>query len=228
MTQSRTIGRVHSVRVGGPQTLPDPFQPGKTWRSSFRRHEVTGPVALDERRLEGDEVADKKYHGRPSQAMLLFALPHYEQWRAEFDLPAMMPGGFGENLTITDVTENDVCLGDHLQIGTAVVEITAPRVPCSKIDRNFGHKGITARVAETARGGWYVRVIQPGTLQAGEEVALVKRVAPDVTVVDCARAWYGPAPFEAEAERALASDVLLPEVREAIEQRLGKTTSAGG
>ena len=215
------LGRISDVFIGRPRTLPDPLREGQTFRTSMCRSPVDGPVQLEAGGLVGDEVTDKKYHGHPWQAMLLFAGRHYAEWRDETGLDAMQPGGFGENVTIDSITEADVCLGDHLSLGTAVVEVTAPRVPCSKVDRRFGQKGITKRVTETARGGWYVRVVQPGTFRVGNDVTLLQRPAPGVTVVMAARAGYGPEPWEDAARQVLQSGVGAREFIDSVQARMG-------
>lgn len=215
----RPIGRVVCVLTGGPRTRVDPIT-GKEWTSSFMRQPITGPVAVGTRALEGDEVTNKKHHGRPFQAVLMFAASHYPQWRSELDLAEMDAGGFGENLTIDTLTERDVCIGDHLQIGSAIFEVTTPRFPCKTIDRRWGEKGIAARVAETGRGGWYARVVQSGALQNGDNVLLLDRPAPQVTVAIAARAAFGPEPFEEEARLVLDCPVEMEYLMDAVRARL--------
>lgn len=219
-----TIARLVSVRVGRPRTLVEAGDAGgkhRSWRTSFLRDPVEGPVAVGLRGLAGDEVADKKYHGSPDQAVLFYAAAHYPGWRKELDLDEMNSGGFGENLTVEGATEADICLGDRLRVGTAIFEVTSPRFPCWKIDRRWGRKGITARVAETGRCGWYVRVLETGSLSNGDAVELLERPAPAATVALAARAGFGPTPFHEAAQVILACEAPMdPGLKKAIRARL--------
>lgn len=223
------LATVVSVRVGRPRTLIDPGDTDKKprrWRTSFFREPVEGPVDVGPRGLAGDEVADKKYHGSPDQALLFYAAAHYPLWRQELGLEEMDAGGFGENLTVDGATEAEICLGDRLRVGTALLEVTSPRFPCWKIDRRWGRKGITARVAETGRCGWYVRVLEPGVLRRLDPLLLVERPAPGETVALAARAGFGPAPFEEAAEAILASTAPMdPGLKEGIAARLKRPAS---
>jgi MOSC domain-containing protein YiiM len=133
---------------------------------------------------EGNVQADTKNHGRPDQAVLLYAAAHYPVWQAELGrpplpppvrlvlggsppqggqggLPEIGPGGFGENLTIDGLSEDTACVGDTYAIGDAQIQVTGPRYPCWKIERRWGIAGLTARVAATGRlprtlGEWLV------------------------------------------------------------------------
>ena len=221
------LGRVVQVAKGVPREYPNPFpsdHPSKTWRTSFFREPIEGKVTVGPRGIDGDEVADKVHHGKPTQGLLAYAAGHYPTWRAELDLPDIGPGGFGENLTIAGVDENGVCLGDRLRIGSTAFAVMSPRYPCWKIDYRWKRKGITGRVAETGRCGWYLRVEQPGTLAAGDVVELIERHESAVTVATAARAAFGPKPFADAASRVVESSADMdPELREAVRGRMAKT-----
>src|SRR5437667_4412320 len=102
--------------------------------------------------------ADTKHHGRPEQAVLLYAATHYVLWQRELTLLETGSGGFGENFTVDELTEETACIGDIYAIGEAQIQVTGPRYPCWKIERRWGIGGLTARVAEKVRTGWYCRV----------------------------------------------------------------------
>ncbi len=132
--------------------------------------------------LEGNEQADKENHGASGQAVLLYAASHYPLWQAELNRPEMGPGGFGENFTVDELTEETACIGDIYAIGDAQIQVTGPRYPCTKIERRWAMAGLTARAAETGRTGWYCRVLQEGIVEPGLPVSLVERPYPRWTV----------------------------------------------
>lgn len=125
--------------------------------------------------LDGDRPADRRFHGGPDQAALCYAAAHYAVWREELGIADIGPGGFGENLTIADQDEQSVCVGDVYQVGEALVEVSKPRVPCYKISYFWRRPDLLERVQQTGRHGWYVRVLQEGRVEAGDELIRVDR-----------------------------------------------------
>lgn len=125
--------------------------------------------------LAPDEQADRRHHGGPDMAVHLYPLDHHSFWRAQIGAHDLLdqPGAFGSNLAVSGVTEEAVHIGDRFRLGTALVEISQPRKPCWKIEHRFGHKGMVARIVETARCGWYFRVIEAGDVAAGDELERV-------------------------------------------------------
>ena len=173
-----------SIQVGTPHRRPVtfPMEQQKTWQTSFFREPSPEPRWLFTTHLAGNEQSDKKNHGRLDQAVLFYGLAHYAHWRAELERPEMGPGGFAENLTIAGLTEADVCLGDHWQIGEAVVEITGPRYPCWKIAQRWGIPDLRERVAATGRTGWYAAVLSEGLLRPGAELTRIAQPHPRWTI----------------------------------------------
>lgn len=120
----------------------------------------------------------------------MYSGDHFAEWRADFALAELSGGGFGENLTVRGFAERDVCIGDRLRVGTVLLEVSQPRQPCSNINRRWGRKGITEAVAANGRGGWYLRVIETGSLTAGDDVQLIARPYPSLTVALANDALY--------------------------------------
>jgi MOSC domain-containing protein YiiM len=175
--------RIHTLLIGQPQLHTDARG---TWRSAIYRTPLAGPVRLEVRGLDGDQVADTDHHGSLNQAVCCQPLAHYAAWNAEYGLTApdqiLGPGSVGENWTLTGVTERDVCIGDIYAVGTARVQVTAPRYPCTKQDRKLELPGFHRRVMETLRTGFYLRVLTPGVVQAGDAWTLEARPHPAITV----------------------------------------------
>jgi MOSC domain-containing protein YiiM len=145
------------------------------WKSAFRKTAVDGPVEVGREGIRGDQVADTKHHGGPDKALLCYPAIHYEAWRTEHPELPFAAGGFGENLTLADVTERDLCVGDRLRTSQCVFEVSQPRQPCWKIARRWKTKTLTKEVTQTGRTGWYLRVREPGVLEAGERLELIER-----------------------------------------------------
>jgi MOSC domain-containing protein YiiM len=170
-----------SIQVGLPADHGADAISRKGWRSGIFKQPVSGRVWLDTLNLMGDGQDDLDNHGGPNRAILTYGADHYAAWRAE--LKAALPhGSFGENLTVTEVTEHTVCLGDIYKVGEAIVQVTQPRAPCWKLARRNGIKTLTALVEQRGNGGWYQRVIQTGHLQAGDSYELVERPYPQFSI----------------------------------------------
>jgi MOSC domain-containing protein YiiM len=172
------IGVLQSVQVGTPQRYEAP----EAWKTSFFRAPSAQPRWLYTTHLDGNCQADTKNHGKPNQAVLLYAAAHYPLWREELDQPEIGPGGFGENFTVQRLSEETACIGDTYAIGDAQIQVTGPRYPCWKIERRWGIAGLTDRVAETGRTGWYCRVVREGMIEPGAIITLVERPYPQWTI----------------------------------------------
>jgi MOSC domain-containing protein YiiM len=176
--------RIHTQLIGRPRTHVD--ERGKSWRSAIFREPVAGPLELGPRGLAGDQVADSENHGSPDQAVCCHPLAHYAYWNEHYRLAGtdrlLGPGGVGENWTIEGAEERDVCVGDVFAVGGARVQLSAPRYPCTKQERKTRLPDLMTRTMETLRTGWYLRVLDPGPVQAGDVLALVLRPNPGVTI----------------------------------------------
>ena len=217
-----TLGTLVSVRIGPVRTLGEfnaPTAAGRPWQTAFLKDPVGGWVDVTPLGLAGDAVADPRHHGGLDKAVLMYPADHYPAWREELNLPEIGPGGFGENLSVAGCTEADVCIGDRLQVGDLTFEVSQPREPCKKIDRRWQRRDITKAVAETGRSGWYLRVLTPGRLRNGQDVVLLARPFPALTVAAANRAVFDK-PRDADAAAALlACDRLSAAYRRTVAAR---------
>lgn len=148
--------------------------------SGIAKRAAPGSVRIEACGLAGDEQADLRVHGGPDKAVHLYAWAHYETWGRE------LPGfgawndeaAFGENLGVQGVAETGVCIGDRWRAGTAELEVTQGRQPCWKLNARFGVPDMALRVQQSLRAGWYCRVLQPGTVAAGDDLHLLHRPHP--------------------------------------------------
>lgn len=167
---------LHSVQTGktaplGPQSIP----------SGFVKRRVEQRVLVSKLGLEGDEQADLSVHGGPEKAVYGYSLDHYGSWKAEFSEHSgmLVPGAFGENLTIQGMMETDICVGDVHRVGTAVLQVCQPRLPCFKLALHFSDNRLPAAMVKSGRSGWYYRVLEQGELGAGDHIELIARPHPD-------------------------------------------------
>ncbi len=184
---------LHSIQVGvsttrGEAGSQDPME--QQWRSAFVKEYVEGPVVVGQTNIEGDAQADLQVHGGPDKAMLAYALSHYPKWRAELGIETIGPGGFGENLTISQLTEADVCIGDIWAIGDVRVQVSQPRQPCWKLARRWQFKQLPKLVVQSGRSGWYLRVLNTGLIESQMSLVLKTRNHSEWTIERCNHALY--------------------------------------
>ena len=170
-----TDPRTLAVLVGGPVEYVD--ADGRVVCTAFRKQVVDGPVAVGPTNLDGDEQGDLRVHGGPHKAVLAYSAEHSQAWRA-IDPELGEPGAFGENLHVSGLTEADVCIGDRWAVGSALFEVSQPRQPCWKVEHRWGRDGLVAFMEETGRTGWYLRVVTPGVVAAGDTWTLEVRPNP--------------------------------------------------
>jgi len=208
--------RIVSIQVGTPRSYTAPDDDG-TYESAIDKRPVAGRVHLGVTGLAGDAVADRRAHGGPDQAMLLYSVAHYPAWEAE-GLGPLQPGAFGENLSVSGADERTVAIGDRWALGDVVIEVSKPRTPCNRLALRHRRPDLIRRVHETGRSGWYVRVLNEGWLEAGTSMSLVSRPHADWTVRRVAQVM---ADRQNRHEEALAL-ARLPELAADWRYRLAK------
>ena len=178
-----TLMRLLSVNIGKERTQPkgDGLE-----ITGIYKLPVQGPVKVERLGLPGDAICDLKDHGGPDQAVYLYGAPDYEWWSRELGRQ-LEPGTFGENLTLSDFESARYNIGDRLQVGTVLLEFTAPRIPCSTLARRMGDPSFVKRYKQAERPGMYCRVIQEGILQAGDVATLIPYQGPTVSSLDVFR-----------------------------------------
>jgi MOSC domain-containing protein YiiM len=146
--------------------------------TGIHKQPVQGSVAIQKLGLSGDEQADPTVHGGLNKAVYAYPSEHYAFWaiqrqaalKREEPLP---PGSMGENLTLQGILENDVWVGDRLQIGGVLLEVTEPRQPCFKFNAKMGFSHASKMMVQAGNSGFYLRVVEPGSLSAGDAVTLL-------------------------------------------------------
>jgi MOSC domain-containing protein YiiM len=168
MMQDAIVG---AVFTGQPKSISD--ERG-TWTSSIFRERTKDPVFISVQGLAGDRVA-QPYHGGLGAAICVHLAEHYAFWNARFNM-GLQAGYFGENVTLGNVTEDQICVGDHVRLGTAIVQVSGPRVPCANLARRIGRPDWVKLTVRENRTGFYLRVLEPGVVQEGDMWSLEKRI----------------------------------------------------
>jgi MOSC domain-containing protein YiiM len=213
--------RLLSVQVGPIETYGefdshDPLD--RRWTSAIFKKPQIGSVNAGWLGLEGDSQADPRFHGGRDKAVLAYAVDHFSHWRQQPGLEEMNFGGFGENLSITGQSEENVCIGDAWRVGEVLLEITQPRQPCWKLGLRWRQPELPKRVIARGWTGWYYRVLDEGRLEAGQSLSLERRVHPEWTIVEANRVMYTKR-GDAGRTRAL---IALPELSQAWKDELGE------
>jgi len=179
---------IRSVNVGTPR----PREWAEIGRTAIEKHGVAGPVQVRTLGLAGDQVGDTVHHGGLDQAVYAFAREDLDHWVEQLGAP-LADGMFGENLTTAGIDVNEAEIGERWRIGSAVFEVASVRIPCNDFKGWMGELGLdnagwVKRFAAEGRPGPYLRVVEEGTLQAGDALVVEHRPGHGVTVSTMFRA----------------------------------------
>jgi len=181
------IGQVVSVNVGQPRTV--------NWHdrdvtSAIWKQPVTGRRWFRGVNVDGDDQADRRVHGGPTKAVYAYAAEDYAWWGATLSVD-LEPGTFGENLTVSGIELADRGVGERWRIGSAVLRVTEPRIPCFKLGMRMGDAEFVHQFADAARPGSYLAIEIEGEVGAGDPIDLLDRPDHDVTIGTVERAYHG-------------------------------------
>lgn len=171
--------KIVSLNVARPRLA---VYKGATINTGIFKQPVTGPVALRTLNLDGDRQADLSVHGGPFKAVYGYPSEHYAFWRQELNDPDLSWGMFGENFTTEGLAEDDLHIGDQFEIGSAVVMVRQPRVPCYKLAVKFQRDDILEHFLRSGRSGFYSSVEKEGVVTAGDSFQQVTRVEDAITI----------------------------------------------
>lgn len=217
-----------SIQVGQPhERAHEGAADGKDrlWTSAFWKSPVNGPVWVGSTNLAGDRQADLLNHGGIDKAVLAYSADHYAGWRTHLNLPDMLHGGFGENLTIAGLDERSVCIGDTWQAGPVMFQVTQPRQPCWKMSHRWQIPDLARQVLANGQSGWYLRVLAEGELVAGIPIELTHRPHAKWTVARASDLLHHRKDDLAEAAELAALPELSAAWREALLSRVAKRSS---
>jgi MOSC domain-containing protein YiiM len=206
------MGTVHSVNVGAVRVVE---HGGKQITTGIFKEPVTGRVAVRDVNLAGDDQADREAHGGPVRAVYGYGVDDYAWWSSELGRE-LLPGTFGENLTVAGIDPNAARIGEQWRIGSVVLQVTSPRVPCYKLAMKMGDPRFVKRFAQSLRPGAYFAIVEEGELAAGDVVDVVSVPSHDITIAEMARIYF----FEHDRLRELLVPEMPPNWTEWVEEQL--------
>jgi MOSC domain-containing protein YiiM len=209
-----------SINVGQPRTVA---HHGELVQTGIFKQPIAGRVRATKLGLAGDGQADLVNHGGEYKAVYAYQREMYDFWRQELARDDFTLGQFGENLTVTEMPDDEVCIGDVYQIGTAQLQVTQPRAPCFKLGIRMGDATFVKRFFQSCRIGFYLRVLEAGDLEAGDVITLVDRTAERFTIERTFQIMLLEKQSRtnfAEISRLITIDGFAPAWREPLAQRL--------
>lgn len=212
----KILGKVIGLYIGEVEDRWDGKAP-----SAIGKNPVSGPLEMDENGFLLDDQADKEAHGGREKAIHHYASEHMSYWKARFPEKAdvFKSGCFGENISSRGVTEDNLYLGDILQIGNAKVQVCQGRQPCWKLNAHIDEPRMAPNFQKTGRTGWYYRIIEAGPVSAGDDISLVERIHEDWPLSRLIKERFNPN-MEPELAAELARNEALSEAwRETFTKR---------
>ena len=210
--------KIISVNVALPRLATYREQ---TVSTGIFKQPVTGPVALRTLNLDGDRQADLTAHGGPFKAVYAYPSEHYQFWRAELPGTNLPWGMFGENFTTEGLWESDLHIGDRLRVGTAIIVVRQPRIPCYKLAIKFQRNDIQARFLHSGRSGFYFSVEQEGTLESGNQFEVLSLERQAITVAEMNHLFADDRYNRELLDKAIATPALPEDWRDYLRKRVG-------
>ncbi len=201
------VGTLVSVNVGMPKDVP---WLGRTVFTGVFKDPVSGPRRVGKLNVDGDGQGDRAGHGGEQRAVFVYQLESYGYWERELGRNDFVHGQFGENFTVEGLRDDEVCIGDRYGIGTAVFEVTQPRVTCYRVGIRMNDPRIPALLVSHHRPGFYFRVLEEGEVQAGDQIIKVASGPEQMTVAEVDALLYLPGHPRQQLLRALRIPALSP------------------
>ena len=218
------MARLLSVNVGRPREIA---WRGKTVYTSVWKEPVEGRRLVRRLNVDGDAQGDLAGHGGEHRAVFVYQMDSYRYWERELKRDDFTLGQFGENFTVEGLADNEVSIGDRFRIGTALFEVTQPRVTCYRVGMRMDEPRMAALLVEHRRPGFYFRVLEEGEVGAGDEIVKVAEGPERLSVAAADALLYLPGPAKEELERALRIPALSPGWKSSFEALLRQMMQPG-
>jgi MOSC domain-containing protein YiiM len=218
------MARLLSVNVGLPR---DVSWKGRTVHTGIWKTPVDGRCRVRRLNLEGDGQGDLAGHGGEQRAVFVYQIESYRFWQDRLKRADFVHGQFGENFTIEGLPDDTVCIGDRYQIGSALFEVTQPRVTCYRVGIRMNEPRMPALLTSSGRPGFYFRVLEAGEVGAGDEIVKVGETKERMTVAEINALLYSPNHPRDRLERALRIAPLSPGWRSSFETLLQSQATGG-
>jgi MOSC domain-containing protein YiiM/ferredoxin-NADP reductase len=206
--------RLLSVNVGLPRDIE---WKGRTVHTGIWKEPVRGRCRVGRLNLDGDGQGDLAGHGGEQRAVFVYQIESYRYWQEQLKRTDFVHGQFGENFTVEGLPDDAVCIGDRYRIGSALFEVTQPRVTCYRVGIRTNEPRMPALLTSSGRPGFYFRVLQEGEVGAGDEIVKVGEAKERMTVAEINALLYSPDHAHDRLERALRIEALSPGWRSSFE-----------
>jgi ferredoxin-NADP reductase/MOSC domain-containing protein YiiM len=210
------------VNVGVPRDIE---WKGRTVHTGIWKNPVQGRCRAGRLNLDGDGQGDLAGHGGEQRAVFVYQIDSYRYWQEQLKRTDFVSGQFGENFTIEGLSDDAACIGDRYGIGSAIFEVTQPRVTCYRVGIRMNEPRMPALLTSSGRPGFYFRVLQEGEVGAGDEIVKVGEAKERMTVAEINALLYSPDHSRDRLERALRIEALSPGWRGSFEALLQHPTS---
>jgi len=213
--------QILSINIGYKRTQ----QKGKELETTgIYKLPVQEPVEIKSLGIQTDFICDQKNHGGPDQAIYVYGMSDYAWWSKELGRE-LSAGTFGDNLTVSELESAGFNIGDRLQVGSIILEVTAPRIPCSTLAARMGDPQFIKNFRRAERPGLYCRVIREGTVQAGNEVKVESYKGETISILQMFRDYYDNHKSEETLRLHLRAPIAIrarKETEEDLEKLLSK------
>ena len=218
------MARLVSVNVGLPRDIE---WKGRTVHTGIWKNPLPGRCRVGRLNLDGDGQGDLAGHGGEQRAVFVYQIESYRYWQEQLKRTDFVHGQFGENFTIEGMLDDAVCIGDRYQIGSALFEVTQPRVTCYRVGIRMNEPRMPALLTSSGRPGFYFRVLQEGEVGVGDEIVDVGEAKERMTIAQINALLYSPNHPRDQLERALRIEALSPGWRSSFEALLQSQTTGG-
>src|SRR3954468_1687529 len=201
------MARLLSVNVGLPRDIE---WRGRTVRTGIWKNPVQGRCRVRRNNVDGDGQGDLAGHGGEQRAVFVYQIESYRYWQEQLARTDFVHGQFGENFTIEGLPDDAVCIGDRYRIGSALFEVTQPRVTCYRVGIRMNEPRMPALLTSSGRPGFYFRVLQEGSVGADDEILKIGEAAERMTVADINALLYSRNHPRDLLERTLRMQALSP------------------
>jgi ferredoxin-NADP reductase/MOSC domain-containing protein YiiM len=218
------MARLLSLNVGLPR---DVVWQGRTVHTAIWKEPVQGRRVVRRLNIDGDGQGDLAGHGGEHRAVFVYQIESHRYWQSQLGRTDFTHGGFGENFTVEGLPDDEVCIGDRYRVGSALFEVTQPRVTCYRVGIRMNEPQMAALLVSHDRPGFYFRVLEEGEVEAGDEIVRVMRGPESVTVAEVNALLYKPGHPADRLERALRIPALSTGWRGSFKALLDQARSSG-
>ncbi len=208
-----------SINISEPKKIT--FN-GKELITSIYKLPIDKEVEVGQLGIEGDRQADLQVHGGYDKAVYAYSYTHYSHWSDVMKKTYEDFGLVGENLTIDNFDEKDVFIGDEYKIGTTLLQVSQPRIPCYKVGIKMNSREFPKLFSQSGLLGSYMRVIQPGRITKGDTVELSKRDDASISIFEISQLLFVDLKNIEGMKKAIDLKHLSEEIKEKFRERLMK------